>query len=174
MSLTKNPKDILSFHQEKLKKIKCALFDVDGVLTDGRVFYTGEEMGWNRYFNIYDGYGIKRLMANGIHVGIISGGDSRGLTERFIKNLGVPANLCHFGNEDKLDAYEDVKKTLGLHDEQIAYMGDEIFDIPLLEQVGFSASVPAASFIVQERVDYISSKNGGDGVGREEIGRAHV
>lgn len=167
MSLTKNPKDILSFHHSKLSKIKCALFDVDGILTDGRVFYTGEEMGWNRYFNIYDGYGIKRLMANGIHVGIISGGDSKGLTERFIINLGVPKELCHFGNEDKLDAYENIKKRLNLQDKEIAYMGDEIFDIPLLEKVGFSASVPGASFLVQEKVDYISVKEGGKGAGRE-------
>lgn len=167
MSLTKNPADILSVHKDKLQKIKCALFDVDGILTDGRVFYTGEEMGWNRYFNIYDGYGIKRLMANGIHVGIISGGDSRGLTERFINNLGVPRNLCHFGNEDKVDAYEDVKKTLQLSDEQISYMGDEMFDIPLLEKVGFSASVPCASFLVQEKVDYVSFKKSGQGAGRE-------
>ena len=62
MSLTKNPAEIISMHRERLQNIKCALFDVDGILTDGRVFYTGEEMGWNRYFNIYDGYGIKRLM----------------------------------------------------------------------------------------------------------------
>ena len=66
MSFVKNPADIIAVHEAKLKKIKCALFDVDGVLTDGRVFYTGEEVGWNRYFNIYDGYGIKRLMANNI------------------------------------------------------------------------------------------------------------
>ncbi len=167
MSLTKNPKDILEVHRDKLTKIKCALFDVDGILTDGRVFYTGEEMGWNRYFNIYDGYGLKRLMANGIHVGIISGGDSRGLTERFINNLGIPKELCHFGNEDKVDAYESVKTHLNLNDDEISYMGDEIFDIPLLEKVGFSASVPGASFIVQEKVDYISSKVGGEGAGRE-------
>ena len=167
MSLTKNPADIIAVHGNKLKKIKCALFDVDGILTDGRVFYTGEEMGWNRYFNIYDGYGIKRLMANGIHVGIISGGDSKGLTERFINNLKVPKNLCYFGNEDKVDAYEDIRKTLGLDDDQISYMGDEIFDIPLLEKVGFSATVPGASFMVQEKVDYISFKEGGHGAGRE-------
>lgn len=167
MSLTKNPKDILDVHQDKLKKIKCALFDVDGILTDGRILYMGEEMGWNRFFNIYDGYGIKRLMANGIHVGIISGGDSRGLTERFIINLGIPKELCHFGNEDKVDAYEAVKKHLGLEDHEISYMGDEMFDIPLLEKVGFSASVPGASFIVQEKVDYVSAKAGGEGAGRE-------
>ena len=167
MSLTKNPKEILEVHKEKLLKIKCALFDVDGILTDGRVFYNGHEMGWNRYFNIYDGYGIKRLMANGINVGIISGGDSQGLTERFINNLGIPKELCFFGNEDKVGAYESIKNSLNLNDDEISYMGDEIFDIPLLEKVGFSASVPDASFMVQEKVDYISVKAGGNGAGRE-------
>jgi len=167
MSLTKDPKEILSVHREKLVNIKCALFDVDGVLTDGRVFYAGDEMGWNRYFNVYDGYGLKRLMANGIHVGIISGGDSIGLTERFINNLKIPEELCYFGNEDKVDAYESIKESFDLNDNEIAYMGDEIFDIPLLKRVGFSASVPAASFIVQDVVDYISFKEGGHGAGRE-------
>ena len=100
-------------------------------------------------------------------MGIISGGDSRGLTERFIINLGIPKELCHFGNEDKVEAYEAVKTHLSLTDDEISYMGDEIFDIPLLEKVGFSASVPGASFIVQEKVDYISSKPGGEGAGRE-------
>ena len=167
MSLTKKPTDILSVHRQKLEKIKCALFDVDGVLTDGRVFFTGTEVGWNRYFNIYDGYGIKRLMANNIHVGIISGGDSRGLTERFINNLGIPQELCYFGNEDKVDAYNEIKSKLSLLDDQISYMGDEIFDIPLLKKVGFSASVPGASFIVKDQVDYVSFKSGGEGAGRE-------
>lgn len=167
MSLTKNPKDILSVHEKKLKKIKCVLFDVDGVLTDGRVFYSGDEMGWNRFFNIYDGYGIKRLMANGIHVGIISGGDSRGLTERFIINLKIPKELCYFGDEDKIHAYEDIKAKLHLGDDEISYVGDEIFDIPLLEKVGFSATVPDASFLVQEKVDFVTTKKGGYGAGRE-------
>ena len=167
MSLTKDPADILDVHGEKLQQIKCALFDVDGVLTDGRIFYSGEEMGWNRYFNVYDGYGFKRLMANGIHVGIISGGDSRGLKERFINNLKIPAENCHFGNESKLSAYEEVKKRLQLKDSEIMYMGDEMFDIPLLKKVGFSASVPHASFRVIKEVDYVSFKNGGEGAGRE-------
>ena len=66
-----------------------------------------------------------------------------------------------------MQSYESVKSLLKLTDEEISYMGDEIFDIPLLEKVGFSASVPGASFLVQEKVDYISSKECGQGAGRE-------
>ena len=76
MSLTFNPEKILPQYIEKLQQIKCMLFDVDGILTDGRVYFSGDEMGWNRFFNVYDGHGLKLLKRNNIHVGIISGGDS--------------------------------------------------------------------------------------------------
>jgi len=167
MSLTSDPTDILKIHQEKLKVIKCALFDVDGILTNGLVYYSGKEMGWNRFFNIYDGYGIKLLMQNNIHVGILSGGDSEGLKKRFIENLKIPSSMCYLGDENKRIAYQKIKKDLLLNDEQIMYMGDELFDIPILDQVGFSATVPNASFLVQKRCDYITQKKSGKGAARE-------
>ena len=74
-----------------------------------------------------------------------------------------------FGNEDKTGAYNKIKNDNNLLDEEICYMGDELFDIPLLNQVGFSATVPESSYLVQESVDYVTKKSGGMGAAREVI-----
>lgn len=169
MSLTFNPEKILPQYIEKLQQIKCMLFDVDGILTDGRVYFSGDEMGWNRFFNVYDGHGLKLLKRNNIHVGIISGGDSRGLDERFVQNLKLDPEFCYFGNEDKIPAYEQIKEKLKLSDSEISYMGDEEFDVPLLKRVGFSATVPDASFYIQDSCDYVTKKSSGHGAAREVI-----
>lgn len=146
--------------------IKVALFDIDGVLTDGLVRYDSHEMGFNRSTHTSDGYGLKLLMAHGLKVGVISGGDSLGVRKRFEENLGL--DLVFLGNEDKREAYREVLK-LGFHDHEILYMGDEFFDLPLLMRAGFSATVPSASYEVQERVDYVSQRPSGMGCVREVI-----
>ena len=169
MSLTKYSEDLIKRFESKLKTIQCVLFDVDGILTDGRVIFMGGEVGWNRFFNVYDGHGLKLLKENNFKVGIISGGDSLGLHERFVENLGLDSDMCFFGNEDKTGAYAEIKEKHGLSDNQVCYLGDELFDIPVLKQVGFSATVPESSFIVQREVDYITEKNGGKGAAREVI-----
>ena len=169
MSLVNFSNVLLDKYSEKLKKIQCVLLDVDGILTDGRVIFMGAEVGWNRFFNVYDGHGLKLLKENGFKLGIISGGDSIGLHERFVNNLGLDPEMCFFGNEDKTGAYDHIKNKHDLRDEQICYLGDELFDIPLLKQVGFSATVPESSFIVQREVDYVTNKNGGKGAAREVI-----
>ena len=169
MSLTKIDQQDIDKHSPKLKKIKCVLLDVDGILTDGRVYYAGEEVGWNRFFNVYDGHGLKMLKEQQYTLGIISGGDSLGLKERFINNLGLLESMCFFGNEDKTGAYNKIKNDNNLLDEEICYMGDELFDIPLLNQVGFSATVPESSYLVQESADYVTKKSGGMGAAREVI-----
>lgn len=167
MSLTRVDHQEVNSLLDKLKNIKCVLLDVDGILTDGRVIYMGEEVGWNRFFNVYDGHGLKMLRDFGFHLGIISGGDSLGLHKRFVENLGLSEKMCFFGNEDKTGAYDQIKKENNLQDSEICYMGDELFDIPLLTQVGFSATVPESSFLVQKAVDYVTKKSGGKGAGRE-------
>ena len=94
MSLTRIDQQEIDKLSPKLKKIKCVLLDVDGILTDGRVYYAGEEVGWNRFFNVYDGHGLKMLKEQKYTLGIISGGDSLGLKERFINNLGLLESMC--------------------------------------------------------------------------------
>lgn len=166
MSEFVDTKKIYKKHLAKLKKIKCAVFDVDGILTDGKVYYAGAELGFNRFFHILDGYGLKILMQMGLEVAIISGGDSLGINKRF-KLLGI--KHIYFGNEEKTGAYKNLKEKLKLKDEQILYMADEFFDVPLLKAVGFAVTVPHASPEVRAICDYVTKRKGGEGAAREVI-----
>ncbi|MAZ47121.1 MAG: phenylphosphate carboxylase subunit delta [Halobacteriovoraceae bacterium] len=159
-------KEIGEHFKEKLSKIKLCLFDVDGILTDGRVLWMGEEIGFNRQFHIRDGYGFKLLAGAGIEVGIITGGESLGVEKRF-EQLGV--KYVYMGKEDKRQAYQDVLEKTGLKDEEVLYMGDEFFDMPILAKVGFAATVPNASEEVREIVDYTTVTEAGYGCAREVI-----
>lgn len=152
--------------ESKLKKIKVALFDVDGVLTNSQVFWAGEDIGFGRLFDIQDGYGIKVLQNAGIKVGIITGGDNVSVDERF-KHLGV--DYFYKGSMDKSAAYLEIREKENVQDENILYMGDEFFDIPLLEQAGFAATVPMCSVEVKNCVDYVTQRNGGHGAVREVV-----
>lgn len=149
--------------QNRLKKIKLLLLDVDGVLTDGRIFWQ-DEQGWTRFFHVKDGYGLKLLMKAGIQVGVISGGDSKDVKTRveFLK-----LNYSFLGDENKIVAFDKIVAASGLKPDEIAFMGDELFDIPVLEKVGFSATVPHAVDPVKERVHYITQHEGGWGAVRE-------
>lgn len=150
----------------KLNKIKVALFDVDGVLTDGKIFYQGDEVGFNRFFHTADGYGLKLLKKMGLQVGIITGGDSLGVVKRF-EGLGV--DHIYKGSEDKRGAYLKVKELENCSDEEILYIGDEFFDLPILKKVGFSATTPLASVEVSDAVDYVTQRSGGNGAVREVV-----
>ncbi|MBI2520565.1 MAG: phenylphosphate carboxylase subunit delta [Bdellovibrio sp.] len=157
---------LASKFKSKLTHIKVALFDVDGVLTDGRVFYHGEEVGFNRLFHVRDGYGLKMLREAGIKVGIISGGNSLSIVKRFTENLTV--DYFFIGSEDKRGPYLKVLSE-GFTDEQILYMGDEFFDLPLLKRAGFSAAPRTASMEILEEVDYVPHSWPGNGAVREVI-----
>lgn len=150
--------------KEKLLKIKVCAFDIDGILTDGGITWYGEDVGFNRTCHILDGYGFKILREAGIIVGIISGGDSIGMRKRFIDTLKL--DFVFLGNEDKRDAYKQVL-AMGYADEEILYMGDEFIDLPLLKRAGFSATVPNASYEIQEAVDYITHREAGNAAARE-------
>ncbi|MCB9062800.1 MAG: HAD hydrolase family protein [Halobacteriovoraceae bacterium] len=158
-------KQIAKRFEDKLSKIKVAAFDVDGVLTNGQLIWMGQEIGWNRIFHTSDGYGLKLLMKNGIKTGVISGGHSHGLSERI---QGLNLDFSYLGNEDKIEAFEDLL-TQGFKEDEILYMGDEFFDIPLLKRVGFSVSVPHASLEIRDTVDFVTRREGGHGAVREVI-----
>lgn len=161
-----NLPEIAKAYKAKLQKIKVCLFDVDGILTDGKIYWSGEEVGFNRFFHTHDGYGLKILMQAGLKVGIITGGDSLGVLKRF-KQLGI--DFIHYGNEDKRAAYEQVLVETGVSEDEVLYMGDEFFDLPILKRVGFSATVPDASFEIRQAVDYITCRTSGTGCVREVI-----
>lgn len=152
--MNRDLREVAKKFKTKLDKIKVVAFDVDGILTDSRVWYSGEEMGWNRCTDTSDGYGLRMLKEFGFKVGVITGGDSLGVTKRFKENLKL--DFVYSGNEDKRDAYKDLLSQ-GYKAEEILFMGDEFFDLPLLMASGFSATVPNTSKEILDRVDYVTS-----------------
>lgn len=155
-------KKILS---SKLKRIKLLLLDVDGVMTDGGVYYgeSGEEL---KKFNIQDGYGIVKLQRAGVAVGIITGRVSK-IVQRRADELGIKE--VHQNLENKLDAYERIKAKMNLNDNEVAYIGDDEFDMPVLRSVGFSAAPANGLDAVSKSVDYVCKRRGGEGAVREVV-----
>lgn len=159
-------REVAKKFESKLKKIKVVAFDLDGILTDAHVWWASEEVGFNRTFNIHDGYGMKVLMKAGIKVGVITGGNSVSVQKR-VEQLGL--DFCYAGNEDKRSAFQDILKRYGVNADEVLYMGDELFDIPLLKKSGFSATVPNTSDEIKEIVDYVTERESGKACAREVI-----
>ena len=148
---------------DKLKNIRLLLLDVDGVLTDGGIIYDGNGLE-TKCFNVRDGHGIKMLQRHGIEVGIITGRTSIVVDIR-AKELGI--DHVYQGALKKLESYNDVKEKTGLDDSQIAYMGDDVIDVPVLRRVGFAAVPVDGLPEVRAVAHYVSSCRGGRGAVRE-------
>jgi len=148
---------------EKLKNIKLLLLDVDGVMTDGGIIYDASGLETKR-FNVKDGHGIKMLQRHGVEVGIITGRTSIVVDNR-ARELGI--SIVYQGALKKIDSYLDVKQKTGLDDAEIAYMGDDVIDVPVLRRVGFSAAPLDALPEVRGVVDYVSPCAGGFGAVRD-------
>lgn len=148
---------------KRAKGLKLMIFDVDGVMTDGTLYYSerGEEL---KAFNIQDGHGIKMLKQYGVEVALITARRSRAVELR-AANLGI-AHL-HQGVEDKRGAYAALLEQLGLAAEQSGYMGDDLLDLPLITRCGFAATVAAAPEAVRKRAHYVARMGGGHGAVRE-------
>jgi len=155
----------------RLARVRLLCLDVDGVLTDGFLYWAGEG-AWSQRFSVRDGYGIKLLQELGVEVAVLSGGDVRSGRDR-CASLGI--KRAHFGIVDKVAAFRDVAGALGLGADEAAFIGDELVDVPLLQQVGFSATVPDAVDEVKAVVHYVTRHRGGDGAVREicDLLRAH-
>ncbi|HUV59649.1 MAG TPA: HAD-IIIA family hydrolase [Desulfatiglandales bacterium] len=147
----------------KLKRIKLLLLDVDGVLTDGCIIYN-DNGAETKIFNVKDGLGIKLLMEAGIQVGIVTGRTSKALYHR-CNNLGI--SLIFDGVHEKTSVLELISEQTGLLAEEIAFVGDDLPDLPLLRRVGLSIAVADAHETVIENVDMITSAKGGAGAVRE-------
>jgi 3-deoxy-D-manno-octulosonate 8-phosphate phosphatase (KDO 8-P phosphatase) len=148
---------------DKLKKISLLLLDVDGVMTDGGIIYDASGLETKR-FNVKDGHGIKMLQRYGVEVGIITGRTSIVVDNR-ARELGI--SLVYQGSLKKIDSYEDIKHRTGLADDQIAFMGDDVIDVPVLRRVGFSAAPLDGLSEVLSVVDYVATLPGGSGAVRE-------
>jgi 3-deoxy-D-manno-octulosonate 8-phosphate phosphatase (KDO 8-P phosphatase) len=147
----------------KAAQIVLMGFDVDGVLTDGTLYFSsqGDEM---KAFSSLDGHGLKMLQRAGVEVAIISGRSSRALELR-ANNLGVKE--LHMGVEDKRALLIGLATQRGIGLVQAGYMGDDVVDLPVLRACGFSATVADAHGEVVSRVDYVATRGGGRGAVRE-------
>lgn len=151
--------------KKKLKKIKLLLLDVDGVLTDGSIIL-GESNQELKSFNITDGLRIKLAKAGGIEIGIITGRSSKAVKKR-AEELDI--KILYQGQLDKLKAYDQIKTDLGLADDQIAFIGDDLNDIKLIQRAGFSCTVIDACDEVKTEADYVTKRPGGKGAVKEVI-----
>lgn len=148
---------------ERAKRIRLAIFDVDGVLTDGSLYYTdsGEEM---KVFNARDGHGLKMLQEAGVRLAIITSRTSRCVEAR-AGNLGI--ELLFQGVADKLAAFQELLAQLGLEAEMAFYMGDDVIDLPVMRRCGLAATVADAPPVVKTHSQYVCQSRGGQGAVRE-------
>lgn len=155
----------LKLLKEKAEKIKWFVFDVDGVLTDGKITYDSEGREI-KSFCVKDGVGIYMLHLAGIKTAIITGRQSEIVIKRSIE---LNISEVFQNSKNKLEHYNQLKEKYSLKDEEILYIGDDIVDIPLLKRVGFPVTVPSAPEEVKNFAVYVTIKEGGNGAVREII-----
>jgi 3-deoxy-D-manno-octulosonate 8-phosphate phosphatase (KDO 8-P phosphatase) len=159
MLTTNYPTDIL----DRAARVKLAIFDVDGVLTDGKLWYdyAGREL---KAFYAHDGIGMKRLLANGVEIAVITARTSHIVTERTAE-LGIVH--VYQGQEKKLDCFEHLIGALKLSADQVCYTGDDIVDLAVMLRVGLSIAPANAHAWVRERAHWHTQLRGGEGAARE-------
>jgi len=148
---------------DKAKKIRLLICDVDGVLTDGSLFF-GDDGQEYKAFNSLDGHGIKMLQETGVQLAIITGRTSNVVLHR-MKNLSV--STIYQGQSNKLVGYQQLLDELQIQPEEIAYMGDDVIDLPVMTRIGLSVAVANASELVIQHADMTTIKKGGHGAVRE-------
>jgi len=148
---------------EKLKKIILLVLDVDGVLTDGKIII--DDLGnESKNFNVWDGHGLKLLMRGGVDVIFLTGRTSEVVKYR-ADELGI--KNVYQGAKDKAQVLGEILDARGLPGEHVAYVGDDVVDIPAFRMAGFSAAVADAPPYVRAQADYVTEKEGGGGAVRE-------
>lgn len=148
---------------EKATQIRLVIFDVDGVLTDGSLFI-GDDGQEYKAFNSRDGHGMKMLQASGVAIGIITGRSSQVVSHR-MSSLGI--NHVYQGQHDKLPAFLELIGKLGLEAEQVAYVGDDVVDLPILTRVGLAIAVQDAHNLVKQHSHWITPNPGGRAAARD-------
>ncbi len=161
-SLPALPYEVPASVNDKATNLKLALFDVDGVLTDGKLHYgpDGEQL---KVFHALDGHGLKMLQMSGVDVGVISARKSPALQTR-LNDLGV--KHCYLGVNDKLSVFKQLIDDLGLDGDQCAFTGDDVIDLAVMQACGLKFSVDNGHFIVKELADWVAPYTGGQGAVR--------
>jgi len=152
-------KDIL----ERASRIKLLIFDVDGVLTDGSLFL-GDDGQEYKAFHSQDGHGIKMLQRHGVRCAIITGRTSK-VVEHRMRNLGI--DLIYQGQENKLEGFADLLQRVELDPEQVAYVGDDVVDLPVMRKVGLAIAVQDAHPWVLKHAHWQTPRCGGRGAARD-------
>ena len=145
------------------RNIKLLICDVDGVFSDGLV-YMGNEGEELKTFHTRDGYGVKSLMSAGVEVAIITGRSSK-IVENRMTALGI--KLIYQGQDDKLQAYQDILTKLNIAPEHTGYIGDDLIDWPVMEKVALKVCVADGHPLLQQRANYLTTIKGGYGAVRE-------
>ena len=148
---------------EKAKNIELVIFDIDGVMTDGGLYFdnNGEEY---KAFNSLDGHGLRMLQECGVKVAVITGRQSE-LVKHRMHDLGV--NLLYQGYRDKTPAFEKLLKEVQLEKDQITYVGDDVVDLPIMSQLNFAIAVQNAHPFVKQHAHWITERSGGRGAVRD-------
>lgn len=147
----------------KVKALKLLILDVDGVLTDGRLFFDQNGVEY-KCFHARDGHGLKLLKQSGVDVAVISGRKSNSVSLR-MQSLGI--EHVYQGHENKRQAFKDLITQLQLSPDQVAHVGDDVLDLPIMTQVGFAVAVADANFAVKSHADWCTETPGGLGAVRE-------
>lgn len=148
---------------EKAARVRLLVLDVDGVLTDGNLYFdnNGNEM---KAFSTRDGFGIRCLQRHGIELALITGRKSK-IVDNRAQQLGI--RHVYQGRNDKLKAFGELLEATGFDAHDVCYAGDDWVDLPVLERVGFAVTVADADEVVIRRVHWVTSRRGGQGAVRE-------
>ncbi len=148
---------------ERARQIELVIFDVDGVMTDGSLFF-GDDGQEYKAFNSFDGHGMRMLLEGGLQAAIITGRKSNVVKHR-MQDLGV--TLIYQGYRDKRPAFATLLQEVGLKAEQVAYVGDDVVDLPIMTKVGFAIAVQNAHPYVKQHAHWITDRPGGRGAVRD-------
>ncbi len=149
--------------EERAKRIKVMVFDVDGVMTNGGLGL-GDDGQEYKFFHSHDGLGLKLIRKTGIRIAIVTGRTSDLVLKRA---ENIKAEHVHQGVEDKLLAFEEIVKAMNVNMDECVFMGDDVIDIPPMRRCALGVTVPHAMPLVKQYADYITSKEAGHGAIRE-------
>jgi 3-deoxy-D-manno-octulosonate 8-phosphate phosphatase (KDO 8-P phosphatase) len=169
MTRTRKSRDLTTALAKRARKIRVLLMDVDGVLTDGRIWLLSMADGTAseiKGFSAYDGAGLKMAMLCGLRTGLITGRDSAA-TARRARECGM--EFVYQNRGEKLGAYEEILRKSGVTDSEVAYIGDDLPDLPVMSRVGLAVAVANAAPELKKVAHFVTKRSGGEGAAREVV-----